>query len=82
MGSVFSNTSILVLNMIPSLVSLGWISMLSSKGQEAESDSEEDARVELELSTESVNKNQCNGSKRNTITFRLMQVPNLGDRFF
>lgn len=56
--------------------------MLSSKGQEAESDSEEDARVELELSTESVNKNQCNGSKRNTITFRLMQVPNLGDRFF
>ena len=64
--SVFKNTLIWVLSMIPSLVSSVWTSMSSLKDQEAESDLEEDAKLVSELNTKSQKTKLCNGSERNT----------------
>jgi hypothetical protein len=52
--------------MTPSQVFSAWTSTSSSKDQEAESASEEDARPELAPSTKSERKNQWNGSEENT----------------
>ena len=71
--SVFKNTLIWVLSMIPSLVSSVWTSMSSLKDQEAESDLEEDARPELEQNIKSAKNKLCNGSGKN------MMVPSITD---
>jgi len=52
--------------MTPSLVFSVWTSTSSSRDPEAESVSEEDAKVESELSIKLARKMLCNGSKRNT----------------
>lgn len=66
MDSVFKNTSIWESSMTPSQVFSAWTSMLYSRDLEAESDSEEDVRLESEPNTKSANKKLCNGSERNT----------------
>ena len=63
---VFKSTLIWVLSMIHSLGFLVWTFTSSSRDQEAELASEEDAKALLVPSTESVNKMPWNGSKRNT----------------
>ena len=65
-ASVFRSTSIWVSSMTPSLVFSVWTSTSSSSVPEAESVSEEDAKLPLVPSTKSPRTKPWNGSRENT----------------
>lgn len=73
--SVSKNTSIWVLSMIPSLVFSVWTFTLSSRDPEAESVSEEDAKLLLDINTKFPRMKLWNGSRENTM------VPSTTDRY-